>query len=95
MPAELPVCTLCGRSREQHTDSEGRGAVHHRFAAVEGSLEALTDRPRVKEVSGPPADVLLRTILLEKGVITLDDIQKAETLLRGTGVIRNRGDSSD
>jgi len=96
--SDLDVCTLCSLKRRDHTLAEADGTVHHRFSGVGGSLEPLKEpkKPKVevREVSGPPADVVLRTILLEKGIIALEDVEKAEMMLRTTGVLRNSGNSS-
>lgn len=102
MAEDFDTCTMCSRSKREHGVAEREGAVHHQFAGPGGTLQHTKgDIPRknappaAQPVSGPPFDPVLRTILLDKGVITLDDIEKAERTLRGTGVIRNHGDSGD
>lgn len=100
MPADQ--CTLCDRTKREHEAAEREGVVHHAFAgAGQGLKHASGDKVASKKeppapvmVSGPPSDVVLRTILIEKGVISLEDIEKAERLLRNTGVIRNHGHSA-
>lgn len=101
MAEDHDQCTLCSRTKREHVVAEQNNDVHHRFAGPGGSLEHLKGEipkknapPAAQVVSGPPFDPVLRTILLDKGIITLDDLEKAERTLRSTGVIRNHGDSS-
>jgi hypothetical protein len=91
----MPKCELCDRDPVEHKAAEASGDVHHKFIGEGGSLEQLDppkkNPPKPQIVSGPPIDPVLRTILIEKGVITVEDIEKAERTLQSTGVIRNHG----
>lgn len=91
-------CTLCNRTMRQHEVAEQEGLVHHKFSSHEGQMEPLTGDLKPKDklpapqiMMGPPGDPVLRTILIEAGLITLEDIEKAERTLRATGVIRTHG----
>jgi hypothetical protein len=92
-------CTLCERTMREHKAAEEAGEVHHKFAGPGQGLSHVSgekipskgDLPAPKIVSGPPFDPILRTILIEKGVISVEDLEKAEKLLQATGVIRNHG----
>lgn len=94
-------CGVCGLNERDHTAAEARGDVHHNFAGPGGGLQHVKGEMTGKKVpgapvsvAGPPSDPVLRTILIEKGVITLEDIEKAERTLRATGVIRTHGNPS-
>lgn len=94
-----PVCGLCPRTRAEHRQSELEGTVHHRFGEHGDALVRLDgfkqekkgSEPAIKVMTGPPGDPILRTILIEKGVISLEDLEKAERVLGATGVLRNHG----
>ena len=88
-------CALpgCGKSRLDHERTD----VKHIFSE-DGEL--TTKRPKVPE--GPRAlrglgspvastDPLLRAILIDKGIITVDELEEKEKLLRHLGVVMAGG----
>lgn len=100
--SDAEKCALCNRPRREHEQAEIAQEIHHRFAGPGGSLVGLDgskpekkdDKATVKVFQGPPGDPVLRTILIEKGIITIEDLEKAERVLGATGVLRTHGDSA-
>lgn len=87
----------CGKERRLHTVLENNGEIHHEFSA-NGQLVAISNRPpnrdrrNSQKSSGRmrPAlagDPVVRYLLINKGVISVDEVDEAERLLQATGVL--------
>lgn len=88
------ICTICRKPRSMHN-----GDVVHQFRGTgDGkSLVARADESRdasrdgAQGSQGLPAarssDAILRFVLIEKGIVTVEDLDTAEAKLRATGVI--------
>lgn len=81
------VCGLCSLDKETHKMFERNGKVHHKFS-VEGKLKRIKEEDKVK--AGKPAQVIsgdpaLRLLLIEKGIITDDDLARVNEELRTKG----------
>lgn len=88
---EVELCTLCKNDREWHRENNPR----HPFTPPEGSLAFLGDgnkarqeakerhpsRP-VKVLQGLPSDPALRILLIEKGLVTQDELNDVERRIR-------------
>lgn len=93
---ELDSCSLCPRTRREHVVAERDKVVHHKFAEVGGTLQRIKEEKKDKkspvQSPFPLGDPVLRIVLIEKGVISVDDIEKAEQKLKATGVLRTHAD---
>lgn len=83
--SKTKYCGLCKLDEETHKKFERNGKVHHVFSEA-GKLK------RVKEQKGQatPAPVIsgdpaLRLLLIEKGIITDDDLARVNEALRTQG----------
>lgn len=99
---DVETCTICPRTRAEHRVAEAEQVVHHKFAGPGGGLTPLSgDLKGKKELPGSvvrptglAGDPVLRTILIEKGVISIEDLEKAERTLNATGILRTHGNST-
>lgn len=91
------ICELCPMTRGQHRKAQEKGLVKHIFSE-DGNLTAIKppkdDKKKPEGVpsgvySIPGGDPVLRMILVEKGIITTDELDHVESLLRSVGVIRS------
>ena len=76
------LCTICGRNRQWHKDT---GAKHQFTDDPDGKLEHAKSGPPVTTNNRIPGDPILRFLLIEKGLITPEDLTKAEEKLRAVG----------
>lgn len=97
---QLDECKVagCGIERRAHTAAEEDGKINHEFSA-NGQLVAINrnkpsgrDRGNSQRSAGmmrPSAggDPILRYLLINKGIITLDELEEAERLLKVTGAV--------
>lgn len=77
-PAMAEVCLICSIPRAEHRDAELSRRVNHTYSA-DGSLQhAEPPRPEAKGGSRmvimPAPDVQLRALLVEKGIISVEDL---------------------
>lgn len=90
------ICSICKVERREHEKAEIAGDLHHRFNA-DGRLVAVKDEkktdpppmsrvPEVKLLTGP-SDPILRVVLINKGVISPEDLTAAEEMLISTGLL--------
>lgn len=97
------TCSLCNRAEEEHRAAEKYDVVHHPFTRpgqplkhIGGDVKGKKEAPGAAvQSSGLPADPVLRFVLVEKGLISPDDLEKAEKLLHTMGVIRTHGHSGE
>lgn len=91
------ICELCPMTRGQHRKAQEKGLVKHIFSE-DGNLTAIKPPKDDKKKPGKPeqgvysipgGDPVLRIILINAGLITMDEIEEAERLLKATGVIRS------
>lgn len=88
-------CTVCGTPFEEHKAAEESGAKHHEWSG-DGRLRHVgVTNPRPADgaapsrglaSSSPPADPVLRLVLIEKGIITAEDLTRVEQLLAVSGM---------
>ena len=85
-----PTCLLCEKTQSEHRRLEELKVLNHRFTEI-GKLEEIdrspktkTDQPKVREVLVvPSADLLVRSLLIAKGVLSESDFEAAGAF--GTG----------
>lgn len=87
-------CHTCGNSLEWHEQQEGivrhpfnNGSLPHSATfgqrRADGSRGRVPDAQRGSQVPSPwPFDPVLRQALVDKGVLTVEDLQEAETKIR-------------
>jgi hypothetical protein len=95
------VCQLagCGKSRAKHHDLEASGVVNHEFSS-DGQLVAIErDKPKGRPrgnaqrssgrvtVGTAGGDPVLRYLLVNKGILSVAELEEAETLLKATGLL--------
>lgn len=83
MMTPTDLCSLCGLDQEWHKKHK----PHHAFVKEGGSLEEAEygepdTRPRQM-----PFDPVLRFLLVQKGIISADELTSAEAQLRATGLL--------
>lgn len=87
----------CGRERRAHTVGENNGSIHHEFSAT-GQLVAISNRAPKHERRnsqrssgrlrpGIDGDPILRFLLINKGIVSVEELDEAERLLRATGAL--------
>ena len=92
--SEAPsICGICKTGPDEHAVAEREGVIHHKFSA-DGVLEevkvpvAPLGKPRsAADVLKPGGDPVLRFILIQKGLITPDELLAAEKTLQATGLL--------
>lgn len=89
-------CLVCGIYKPEHDKAEFLRTVNHRFSN-DGALEALPKPPPGKKSPSRPqimvvgaVDVALRQLLVDKGILTHEDL--ATLLDPGTGTAGNPED---
>lgn len=98
----LDTCKVagCGMERREHQVAEKEERVHHEFSS-DGRLVVIDDRPRGREKgnvqrssgrvqTGAPGDPILRYLLVNKGLITTDELDEAERILKSTGLLATK-----
>ena len=79
-----PQCSICGGTPGDH---QGRA---HKFS-VDGKVHKAqpAEAPRVVPgASAMPGDPVLRYLLIDKGLITVEELTAAEEKLRSVGFLR-------
>ena len=95
---QLGQCAICQASAEHHRRLEEAGEIHHAYSRA-GELVHSTGPEKKPKVLATP-DLILRMALVDKGIITTEDLLRAEMKLReptissGSGP-GHPGDSSD
>lgn len=95
----LDTCRVqgCGKERREHTVEENNGLIHHEFSAT-GQLIAISNRPPKHERRNSQrssgrlrpsvlGDPVLRFLLINKGIISVEELDEAERLLQATGAL--------
>lgn len=104
LSGEVSKCGVCGRNMREHRAAEREQVVNHKFNAA-GRLELLSAPSDTGAATPPPpagpnfqpmGDPVLRFVLIEAGVITVEQLDAVEAKLRATGVLvanpqNNRG----
>lgn len=90
-------CAHCPRGREEHGAAEREGVVRHKFSddgrlvpvdsATVGKPEKVQEVPPPVRITGTPSDPVLRYLLIQKGLITVGELDDAEITLRATGLL--------
>lgn len=84
-------CSICGKNREQHQELETQRVIHHQFSS-NGELLEIDRTPKNKSQQEvmvvPGADILLRRLLLEKGVLSESDF--LDSGAAGVGLVGDR-----
>lgn len=91
-------CVHCGRGESEHRAAEREGAINHMHSLVSSKLEPLVKQEvptpaanaRGLQMPRTPADPILRYLLIQKGIITPDEIDAAENMLTSVGVIQTK-----
>lgn len=77
-------CSICNQTEEWHKEHQPK----HAFQAEGGRIEAaIYEQPGQPKPSRIPFDPVLRMALINKGVLTVDDITEAEQQLRAASVL--------
>jgi hypothetical protein len=81
---ELDKCSTCGQTRTWHRNNRPR----HPFApygTVGALVDSSSDRESIQDISDDrivhvrsPMDPVLRQALMDKGVLTIEDLEQAE-----------------
>lgn len=97
----MPLCTVCRRSKSWHDENE----TVHPFTTRDGQGGVLgetrtkaQDAPRASASSTPavmrwPFDPVLRQALLDKGLLTVEDLERAENKIRTASMVMGGGSS--
>lgn len=85
------TCAHCPREATEHAAAEREGVVRHKFSR-DGRLEPLETQQKPgtnpqTRIAKTPSDPVLRYILIQAGVITVEDLDKAEATLAATGLL--------
>lgn len=80
---DLDVCVMCNNTRLWHKNN----SVRHPFSMVNGELHPPPPGPKIVEGPGivkmsTPFDPVLRMVLINKGIITTDDLDAAEKIIK-------------
>lgn len=76
-------CVICSQDRQWHSDNHSK----HAFTLKDGELKPRADETqRGMPAKKPPFDPILRFVLIDKGLITTEDLEKAERQLAQLGV---------
>lgn len=77
-------CKLCGRTRDEH------GGLAHAFQTVYDRLEKAESPRQIEsdQLTIIPGDPVLRFILIQKGLITPEELTETEKVLRATGLLQ-------
>lgn len=81
----INVCPICGRLEPDH-DLEKHKALHDQASGRARERSAGDASAPQREVRAP-RDPVLRALLIRKGVISADELAKAEDELRSTGAL--------
>lgn len=87
-------CAICETPRPEHDRKVAAGELHHRFSEAGELVHSTERRPQVPKT----ADLALRVALIDAGVITYEQIARAEAKLRDLPVesgADGRGDRGD
>jgi hypothetical protein len=95
----LDVCKVagCGIERREHTVAEREERLNHEFSS-DGRLVVVDRSPRGREKgnvqrssgrvpASAPGDPILRYLLVQKGLVTTDELDEAERILKSTGLL--------
>lgn len=87
------ACSLCGVQERPHRAAEAEGEVNHKFSPT-GQLVQIDRRA----AHTPPrtistADAALRLALIDKGILSYDDLAAAEVRLYGRERVPERPSS--
>lgn len=76
------ICSACGHTKQWHKDNRPR----HMFRSV-GQPGGLIEKPEQggQQRTELPADPVLRLALIERGVLSPDDLRAAEEKLKAAG----------
>lgn len=82
MEAQAPTCKVCGKTPEEHQFTA------HTFQADHDRLEAKP-KPDEGKVARPmtTSDPILRYLLIQKGILTAEELGEAERTLAATGLL--------
>lgn len=93
-PSIYPTCSHCPRAEKEHKAAEREGVVRHKFNTngqlipVDPATVGKPEQPQQPRSVTTPADPILRYLLIQAGVITVEDLDKAEAVLRATGMLQ-------
>ena len=89
-----PLCKLCGNTQQWHRETP----TQHQFIPMDGDLSGINarkEKPKQPTQVQPQGDPVLRIALLRAGVLTPDDLKKAEDDLKSGQPIIVFVDGSD
>lgn len=81
---EQAICSTCGNSYDPGNIQETHPYRH----PVNGPVRDASQDKQSESKSQPrlPSDPILRLVLIEKGLITVDDLNEAEARLKASGM---------
>lgn len=77
---EVEECRLCGKDREEHLKLEAQHIINHQFSET-GDVVPTDRSPKKKSKETrevmvlPSADILLRSLLVAKGILSESDLE--------------------
>lgn len=90
LPTANPRCKICSMSQREHSTAEREGTTRHKFSET-GDLVPVDPPEKSKKPSGvgpkTPSDPILRYVLVNKGIITVEELDEAEKMLGSLGVL--------
>lgn len=92
MPDDAKYCGVCHLPKKEHKKLEKAGDIHHEFT-MDSQLIPIKGSPSPGGQSNTsttvqvPFDPVLRVILLEKGLITSEELQAKTDQLRDGGIL--------
>lgn len=95
-----PLCPICGKNETEHRELEAQRILNHQFSR-NGELNPTDRSPKAPQKREseimvlPGADLLLRKLLVEKGVLSESDFSDAGAIGWQRGADRgNRSEES-
>jgi len=80
--SESRHCGVCSLSEADHLTLQSQGKIRHKFSLDGQLIPMVTEQPKPKNLVAIP-DPALRALLLEKGIITYEELASKEVEILG------------
>lgn len=93
-------CRVCEVPEDEHRQLESRGVIHHKYS-ITGEIEKIERQPVKRKVAAnevmvvPGVDITLRQLLVEKGLLTEEELDLAGAIGYQSGGDRSPGASEE